>query len=141
MYEKKFPNLQKDGYTITSEITFSYNCIAWAASDNTRRWWPDPRYIDYWPEDLERDETIEAFIICFQKLGYTICHTDALEDGYEKVAIYTSDEGEPTHAARQLSTGRWTSKLGDYNDIEHSLHGLDGEEYGTIQVFLKRPTK
>ncbi|MCI0637958.1 MAG: hypothetical protein L0Y72_23715 [Gemmataceae bacterium] len=42
----------------------------------------------------------------------------------------------PTHAARQLPTGRWSSKLGPSEDIEHDLHALEGEIYGTIALKL-----
>ena len=46
------------------------------------------------------------------------------------VAIYQSG-GLPTHAARQLSDGNWTSKLGPNIDITHSLSGLEGPEVRT----------
>ena len=54
-----------------------------------------------------------------------------------RVAQATSD-GEPTHAARQLPNGKWTSKLGRWEDIEHDLEGLTGEMYGSVQQILKR---
>ena len=48
--------------------------------------------------------------------------------------------GAPTHAAWQRPDGRWTSKLGDNEDIIHDkLDGLAGPKYGTVTVFLKRP--
>jgi hypothetical protein len=47
-------------------------------------------------------------------------------------------DGEPTHAAQQLSNGKWTSKLGRWQDIEHELDGLVGEMYGTVKQILKR---
>lgn len=63
----------------------------------------------------------------FLAAGYELCGDGSLEDRYEKIAIYAKD-GEPTHAARQLGDGRWTSKLGKYEDIEHdSLDALYGE--------------
>ena len=72
-----------------------------------------------------------------------MCGNGSLEDGYEKVAIYARD-GELTHAARQLRDGRWTSKLGKYEDIEHdSLEALYGDgygEYGSVAVFMVRPS-
>jgi hypothetical protein len=43
------------------------------------------------------------------------------------------------HAARQLPSGRWTSKIGVLEDIEHSLRDLEGDEYGTATVLMKRP--
>ncbi len=46
--------------------------------------------------------------------------------------------GVPEHAARQLANGRWTSKLGRAEDIEHQLHDLEGEVYGTVALLMKR---
>lgn len=38
--------------------------------------------------------------------------------------------GIPSHAARQLPNGRWTSKCGQAEDIEHDLRDLEGRLYG-----------
>lgn len=95
--ESSFPKLQTAAYHITSPATRDYNCIAWAAGDS-RRWW--------WPED-DPD--------------------------------FADADSIPTHAARQLPNGRWTSKLGFLEDIEHDLHDVAGEAYGTVVVLLKRP--
>lgn len=40
---------------------------------------------------------------------------------------------------RQLPTGRWTSKLGQAEDIEHDLRALEGEIYRAVALILKRP--
>ena len=62
-----------------------------------------------------------------------------LEPGYEKVCIYTSDDGSPEHVARQLSSGTWTSKIGKLEDIEHSTPAaLEGKEYGKAKVIMQR---
>ena len=77
----------------------------------------------------------------FRTAGYESCDDGALEVGQEKVAIYARDD-RPQHAARQLANGRWTSKLGDYEDIEHDtpeeLEGDGRYEYGRIVVFMRR---
>ena len=70
-------------------------------------------------------------------MGYEPCERGDLEPGFEKVAIFADDEG-PTHAARQLDNGRWTSKLGSMEDIEHALEGLAGSEYGRVVRYLRR---
>jgi hypothetical protein len=58
--------------------------------------------------------------------------------GFEKIAIYVLDE-KPQHAARQLPNGKWTSKLGQYEDIEHNaLEGLEGSIYGYVACVMKR---
>ncbi len=63
-----------------------------------------------------------------------------MEAGFEKIAIYTTSDGESTHAARQLSNRKWTSKLRLWEDIERELKGLTGEMYGSVQQILKRPS-
>ena len=52
-------------------------------------------------------------------------------------------DDKPQRFARQLLNGRWTSKLGDFEDIEHAapeeLEGDGRYEYGQIVAFLRRP--
>ena len=54
------------------------------------------------------------------------------------MAVFVA-EGLPTHMARQLASGQWTSKLGKSVDIEHELHALAGERYGEVVRVLARP--
>jgi hypothetical protein len=56
----------------------------------------------------------------------------------EKIAIYALNN-LPTHTARQLVTGEWTSKLGEDYDISHTVSCMDGPEYGTAVVYMQRP--
>ena len=74
----------------------------------------------------------------FGTLGYVPCPDGSLERGYEKVALFTDLQGKPTHAARQLPNGSWTSKLGTYEDISHGIYGLEGSQYGDVAQYLKR---
>ena len=75
----------------------------------------------------------------FRTLGYEVCENERLETGFEKIAIYAEIDGELKHAARQLESGRWTSKLGGWEDIEHStLAALEGKEYGRVMRLMKR---
>jgi hypothetical protein len=138
-----FPRLSTFGYRAVSAEDTRYNCIAWAAQDVRRWWWPDVAAVQagvcHWPTDAAVAETLDAFIQAFQTLGYQPCEEKEPEPGHEKVAIYMNSSGKPTHAARQLTNGRWTSKLGIAEDIEHSLDGLEGELYGTVAQILKRP--
>jgi len=71
--------------------------------------------------------------------GFTVCPSGALELGFEKIAIFVDDAGEPRHAARQLTSGAWTSKLGPNVDIEHrDVQAVGGLVYGEPQVFMRR---
>ncbi len=140
--EKSFPNLQSTGYSITSPATIDYNCIAWAADDIEAWWWPDPLKENYWTPEIPRAINIKTFIRAFELLGYTVCNNPEYENDLEKITIYADSKGKPTHAARQLSSGKWTSKLGTLEDIEHhTLDSLAGPHYGSLAIILKRPKK
>jgi len=132
-----FPCLSIGGYRITSEATPRYNCIAWAAARDDRFWWPDPDA--FWPSGVPSEITLAAFESAFASLGYTRCDSEALEPLFEKIVIYVNAQGTPTHAARQLPNGRWTSKLGRAEDIEHaSPDALRGECYGSPVLVMRR---
>lgn len=134
-----FPRLQNTPYRVTSPPTWRYNCIAWAAGDESRWWWPmDPFY---WPAGVPSEETISAFETAYQTIGYEVCADGTLEAGIEKVAIYADRSGAPKHAARQLDDGRWTSKLGRSVDISHTLEGLESAAYGRAVRFMARPRR
>ncbi len=136
--ESLFPGLRGSPYAITSPSDDVYNCIAWAANDNGHWWWPDPSPQAYWPAGVQREESLAAFQEAFLSLGYLVCADEALEAGFEKVALFADADGFPTHATRQLTTGRWTSKLGELEDIEHALHDLEGVEYGSVVLVMRR---
>ena len=81
---------------------------------------------------------LPAFVTAFSTVGYEPCADGALEDGFEKVAIYQSPSGIQ-HGARQLSTSWWTSKLGGLEDIEHASPAeLEGTEYGDVVQYMRR---
>lgn len=136
--EKVFPLLIQDGYKITSPKDDSYNCIAWAATDQMLWWWPDPTNQNYWPDGVSRTATVESFLAAYNTIGYQICDSFEMENGYEKIVIFVDANNTPTHAARQISESAWTSKLGRSYDIAHGFSGLNGKDYGTPQVVMKR---
>ena len=138
-WTRVFAKLSTDGYTRTSDATPDYNCIAWAAGDNTQWWEPDTSNLGYWPPGVERKRTVRAYRAAFAAIGYAPCRMPDLESGYEKIAIYVSNNPKiPQHAARQLPNGKWTSKLGFGDDIEHTLDSLNGGMYGTHSIYMKR---
>jgi hypothetical protein len=138
--EDLFPGLRGTSYQITGPPDPVYNCIAWAAGATDIWWWPigDPQRV-YWPAGVPREETLEAVQAAFATQGYAVCAHAEPEAGYEKVALFANAVGFPTHAARQLSGGRWTSKLGQLEQIEHALRDLEGTEYGSVVLVMKRP--
>jgi hypothetical protein len=132
-----FPRLTADNHPVTSPATPDYNCIAWSAGD-TERWWQPGLY---WPAQTPTgDYGVGALTDAFQALGYEECGLDAsVEPGFEKVALYGSGPLY-THAARQLPNGKWTSKLGKAEDIEHDTpEDVAGGLYGELFRIMKRP--
>ncbi len=132
----EFPNLYLTEHCITSPRNDEYNCIAWAAEEDDRWWSPRDDY--YWPEGVPTEWTVKTVMQAFGTLGFEPCDETDCEIGFQKIAIYKGTDGDPTHAARQLSNGKWTSKLGDWEDIEHTLAGIEGEKYGTVCQIMKR---
>lgn len=137
--EKTFPNLQPGAYKVTSPHAVEYNCVAWAVGEVDRWWWPDQKRQGFWPNEAPRVESVDAFARAFALMGYVPCDNRQVETGVEKLAVYVDQEGKPTYVARQLPNGKWTSKLGGLEDIEHTLEGLSGSKYGMATLILKRP--
>lgn len=132
-----FPGLSIEDFRITSPADVTYNCIAWAAGEAGRPWWPMSPQHSFWPEAAPHRIALDAFVRVFRSLGYVEAATAEQEADTEKVAIYAI-EGRPTHAARQLPSGMWTSKLGSSFDIEHRLPGIEGKLYGSVVIVMKR---
>ena len=130
------PRLTPDNYRETSPASWEYNCIAWAAGVTDSWWWPTPGR--YWPPNVPREESVAAFLAAFATLGYVPATSLDLEADREKVALYAAGE-KPTHTARQLASGMWTSKLGPAIDIEHTTpDAVAGGEYGELVATLAR---
>ncbi|KAF5061524.1 hypothetical protein DSECCO2_314540 [anaerobic digester metagenome] len=144
---QKFPKLLEDEkFEITSNATPDYNCIAWACLYNER--WiqppfdgrPDLDCVTWWPPNVQAGLAPVYLIKLFEHFGYEVCDSYNHEDGYRKVALYYDDQKNVwTHAARELSNGFWTSKLGPYNDIQHCTPlELESDEYGIVYCYMKK---
>ncbi len=139
------PLLQDEGYRVTSKASGSYNCIALSVRDHDRWYWPgeglapDGRN-SYWPPGCTRDLTVEAFVEMFSGKGFEVCDSDDFEPGYEKVAIFVCENGEPAHAALQRAdrNGAWRSKIGFNVDVEHELRSVECDNFGTVHTIMKR---
>jgi hypothetical protein len=130
-----FPRLTPKNHRVTSPAAAEYNCVAWAAED-TRHWWQPGLY---WPAQAPEGEFgIAALEQAFVSLGYAPCNDGTLEAGFQKIAFYGSSWFY-THVARQLPTGKWTSKLGKAEDIEHDTpDDVAGGLYGEVALFMRR---
>ncbi len=134
-----FPGLAATRFRITSPRTDGYNCIAWAVGDTERWWWPKSQY--YWPPEIRRDDSVDAFVQAYSTEGFSRCRGGDFEDGFTKIAIYVGADARVKHAARLVSEGKWTSKLGRLEDIEHELDGVAGAQYGQPTTFVRRSDK
>ena len=138
MIRRCFSRISTTDFEVTSPRTTQYNCIAWAAGCDDRWWWPGGLY---WPNGVERESTVAAFIKAFGSKGYTPCESPDFDPYFEKVALYVGIDGLVTHAALQKGDGTWTSKLGQQWDITHELEALCGfglYEYGQVGQILRR---
>ena len=136
--EDIFPKLEGSSYKVTSPCDDKYNCIAWAAGDASKWWWPGAGGKEYWPSHAPRTETLDAFRQVFAAHCYSECTGEDLESDFEKIVIFADAAGLPLHAARQMPSGKWISKIGEREDIEHALHDLGGNEYGPVVQLMKR---
>jgi hypothetical protein len=139
--EGDFPNLRTTQWEITSPITDIPNCIGWALHDVNQFW--DPSMVGvrgyYWPPGIPRVWNRNTLRQVFELHGYSVCDNAELEVGFEKVAIYVDEDDEPTHATIQTELGKWSSKLGVYEDIEHpGVDSLESKAYGTVAIVMKR---
>jgi len=99
-------------------------------------WWPSED--SFWPSEAALEEFFEAFVVAFGTMGFEVCDNGEAESGFQKIVVYGRNN-LPTHAARQLRNGRWTSKLGRWYDIEHDApEALSGAAYGDPILYLKR---
>jgi hypothetical protein len=103
-------------YEITSAKTPEYNCIGWALGEPLL-WYQARSASHYWPPECPNRNDVEGWICVFRIHEFELCSSAELELGLEKIAIYVS-ERYPRHVARQLESGRWTSKIGGLEDIE-----------------------
>lgn len=145
--EAIFPNLASAEWAPKSPWDTKYQCIAWAACETHRKWWPiDNPPECHWPPGVPLDDTVECFVAAFATLGYEKCQSASFELGYQKVAIYANNLRIVRHMARQrLFGGGWLSKIGDYEDIFHrQLSDIETDPspalfgYGEVKQVLKR---
>ncbi|MFZ2961201.1 MAG: hypothetical protein WA705_30340 [Candidatus Ozemobacteraceae bacterium] len=137
--KRAFPKISDD-FAVTSPQSPLYNCVAWAAGDDSRWWEPDAQGNYFWPEGIPRDYSIAAYVAAYKTIGYTEISIDDDFKDCEVVAIFEAD-GKGTHAARSVGEDFWTSKLGRSFDIKHRLRDLEGKIYGNLRVIMSRPQK
>jgi hypothetical protein len=140
------------GYEVTSCPDDVPNCLGYALGDMEHFWDPDgaalrlPPY--RWMLDLPLNWRLGTVTAILSRHRYQQCGLDdSHEVGFEKIAIYVDDQedGEVSHVTRQLTSGKWISKLGVDEDIEHdTAHALEGDTiqfpkaYGRVALIMRR---
>ncbi|MBW4695341.1 MAG: hypothetical protein KME27_26630 [Lyngbya sp. HA4199-MV5] len=130
---------------IFSPVTIKYNCFAWAAGQDFCIWSPEPFDQYYWPSNAPKDEALDSYILAYGFISYELSpdNNPELEPGFEKIALYVDSFGKVTHATRQIAKGanigKWTSKIGDLEDILHETYDfLEGNDFGFLATILRR---
>lgn len=131
-----FPNRSAANTRKTSDDDVSYNCFGWVIGKLEILSWTSG---SLWPEDAPRNFLIDSMIKVYEFFGFERCDNDFVEADIEKIAIY-ADGGIAVHAALQTANGKWSSKLGLAEDVEHDdLTAIAGGVYGQVACLMKRP--
>jgi hypothetical protein len=134
------PILRREGYEPKSDATPLYNCVAWALGRNGCWWDHSGLPGTCWPDDVPREDELENYVAVFLREGYEPCESREWEAGYEKVAIYAR-RGEFQHVAKSTDSGKWTSKIGEWEDVDHNtLAALEDFSFGQVYQVLRRPS-
>jgi hypothetical protein len=147
-FDNHFPNIKAAAidWNAASKPSEKYNCMGFAVGD--MKWWQPPRLPDmvdnpgdYWPDNVDKIDTIEAFIDAAKTARFSECETSDWEERLEKIVLcyrMVGEKKEFSHAAKLMSPGVWKSKFSDMSDVEHSLFGLDDSAYGNGRKFMRR---
>jgi hypothetical protein len=136
---KLFQENLADTFQVTGLKDPNYNCFAWAVHETHRNWSPYIGPGNYWPPGVPATKDLPTVLNALSTEGYVQCKDGNPESGYEKIVIYAKN-GNASHAARLLFTGRWTSKMADEYLIEHlTPQELEGYRFGNIATYMKRP--
>jgi hypothetical protein len=126
---KWWPNLNTSNHHITSDKNILYNCVAWITRITDEN-------IDFSQDengDLVNDLSAAPYVRYFERFGFRRCIDAALEPDLEKIALFETPNGNFEHVARQLENGHWSSKLGEYEDIEHyNLQSLENINWSKV---------
>jgi hypothetical protein len=138
--EKCIPDIAGK-YRRTSDPTINYNCLAWAVGVQWAWFDPEKGCVGYfWPHGIERELSIPAIRKVLAHFGFNKESNNAeWEEGFLKVAVFIDADGVPSHYARQLENGKWTSKFGELIDVEHDdLECIKCVEYGEPRFYFMR---
>jgi len=130
--KKDWPHLSNN-YDYVGPATKKYNCIAWSLGITSKWLWPGDSL-----QDFDRFYEQQGFHR-LSKLDFR------KQDGFEKIVLYGKKKEQGircTHAARQMSDGKWTNKLGALPLIKvPTPEILAGPAYGKpVAVYVRKKT-
>lgn len=132
--KRYFPKLiLGENFQLTSCKTDDYNCIAWSLGID-----------DEWKQVYENNLGVRdcnKYIELFKESGFIVIENSNFEEGILKIAIfYEASTNHFKHVARQINNNSWTSKLGEWEDIQHNTpEDLLGDSYGDTLIFMCKP--
>lgn len=136
-----WPHLKEgENFRFTSLKKRGFKCIWYALmlekGDIDMLWFRDMYELD--PNTL--DHSAKGYADCFQKYyGFELCGSSSYEEGFVKIVLYEDKNKDFKHVARVLPNGNMTSKMGNYEDIEHyTMDAVSGDEYGYPSLFMKK---
>ena len=138
-----YPNIINGiNFKIIQQDNEDYNCIAHSLGYNHITIWPISKRFWVWDKTLPYINTINNFVSLYRKFNYEICEDSSWEFEYDKIALYISvlsGRNTVSHAAKQIDSYWWSSKIGGDELFEHTLEAIENKNVGTKYVFLKRP--
>ncbi|HYE53679.1 MAG TPA: hypothetical protein VD996_02510 [Chitinophagaceae bacterium] len=138
--ESLWPDLKEgENFHFTSLKKRGYKCVWYALmldrGDIDMLWFRDFYNLD--PATL--DHSAKGYAKCFQQyFGFEECLSKEYEEGFIKIVLYEDKNQDFKHVARVLPNGYFTSKMGNYEDIQHSLEAVCGNEYGYPVLYMKK---
>lgn len=147
--------MRPNDFRLSSPREPECSCLSYVVGDKERHWWPPGPLAtrrsnlliqlgppDVWPVDLPPDATLANVCALLSRLGFVDCEDAVAIDPKTTlvVAIFLDSGTAPAHFAQQLPNGKWLSKLGGGNDIEHrTTHSVEGGANGTLAHKMCRP--
>jgi hypothetical protein len=138
---EKWPNLLLGtNFCYSSYKKRGYNCVAYALGVENKDWDMLVFAKMFGLNKNDLDHSANGYAIIFrEKFGFEICQESEKEEGFKKIALYENNEGDFKHLSLQLENGKWTSKMGVYEDINHrDLNSISGDFYGHPVMFMKK---
>jgi hypothetical protein len=125
---KDFPNGAVGNVSVLGPSSDKYNCLAWSLNILNAWVWP-------WPKGAVSQANFDTL---YRSKGFTVAGGPVKKAG--DVAAYGISTNDMTHGACVYG-GNWTSKLGAWLLVSHTLPDLTGPKslYGFVNRYYQHP--